>query len=389
VPPSAPVVPGEVRLRARELAARLRPYEQRIEDAADDVPPALEQEIVAVCRESGLFAPNLPAALKGAGLSLREQVIVEEELGGLTNWLWAALWRPPNVLVHATPAQVERYVRPYARGEFRGCYAITEPGAGSDVSTLQTVARRDGDGWRISGEKWFVTGGDVARFLLVVAMVETGESLAPTIFFVHRDAPGVIWGRQPKFTNHALYGHPELTLDAVPVGSDDVLGDVGGGISLTQEWFREERLMIAGRCIGAARRSLEEAHAWARQRQAFGHPIGDYQAVQWMLADSATELAAARALLYQTVDVIAAGLDPKQAHGQVAMVKLFASEMVGRVVDRALQIFGGRGYMRDNPVERLWRDTRVDRIWEGTSEMQRLIVARALDRRGLPSLLND
>jgi acyl-CoA dehydrogenase len=158
---------------------------------------------------------------------------------------------------------------------------------------------------------------------------------------------------------------------------------------LTQEWFREEHLMIAARCVGAARRSLEEAHAWARQRQAFGHQIGDYQAVQWMLADSATELAAARALLYQTVEAIEAGLEPKQAHGQVAMVKLFASEMVGRVVDRALQIFGGRGYMRENPVERLWRDTRIDRIWEGTSEMQRLIISRALDRRGLPSLLND
>ncbi len=353
------------------------------------MPAALEREIVAVCRESGLFAPNLPTALGGAGLSLLGQVIVEEELGGLTNWLWAALWRPPNVLVHATPDQVGRYVRPYVQGEFRGCYAITEPDAGSDVSTLQTVARRDGDGWRISGEKWFVTGGDVARFLLVVAMAESEGGPAPTIFFVDRDAPGVIWGRHPKFTNHALYGHPELTLDGVWAGGGDVLGEVGGGISLTQEWFREERLMIAARCIGAARRSLEEAHAWARQRQAFGHPIGDYQAVQWMLADSATELAAARALLYQTVKAIEAGLEPKQAHGQVAMVKLFASEMVGRVVDRALQVFGGRGYMRENPVERLWRDTRIDRIWEGTSEMQRLIISRALDRRGLSSLLND
>jgi acyl-CoA dehydrogenase len=254
---------------------------------------------------------------------------------------------------------------------------------------LQTVARRDGDGWRISGEKWFVTGGDVARFVLLVVMAETEVGPVPTIFFVDREAAGVIWGRHPKFTNHALYGHPELTLDGVSVDRGDVLGEIGSGISLTQEWFREERLMIAARCVGAARRSLEEAHAWTRQRQAFGHSIGDYQAVQWMLADSATELAAARALLYQTVEAISSGLDPKQAHGQVAMVKLFASEMVGRVVDRALQIFGGRGYMRENPVERLWRDTRIDRIWEGTSEMQRLIISRALDRRGLVSLLDD
>jgi alkylation response protein AidB-like acyl-CoA dehydrogenase len=366
----------------------MRGYEMAVEEAADAVPPELEREIVGVCVVSGLFAPNLPPELGGAGLSLREQVIVEEELGGLTNWLWAALWRPPNVLVHATPGQRERYVLPYARGEWRGCYAITEPGAGSDVSNLETVARRDGDGWRISGEKWFVTGGDVARFVLVVAMAETSDGPAPTIFFVDRDAPGVVWGRHPRFSNHALYGHPELRLDGVAVGPGDVLGEVGGGITLTHDWFREERLMIAARCVGAARRCFELAHDWSRQRHAFGQSIGDNQAIQWMLADSATELAAARALLYQTVDAIADGLDPKVAHGQAAMVKLFASEMVGRVVDRAVQIFGGRGYMRENAVERLWRDTRIDRIWEGTSEMQRLIVARALDRRGLDALLD-
>ena len=377
-----------VRARARVLAAALHPFELRVEEAADDVPVTLEREIVAACLASGLFAPNLPLELGGAGLSLTEQVVIEEELGGVTNWLWAALWRPPNVLIHATPAQRERYVLPYTRGEARGCYAITEPGAGSDVADLQTVARRDGDGWRISGEKWFVTGGDVARFVLVVAMAETEREPAPTIFFVDREAPGVEWGRHPKFTNHALYGHPELTLVDVRVGPDDILGEVGSGITLTHDWFREERLMIAARCIGAARRCLELAHAWSRERRAFGHPIGDYQGMQWLLADSATELAAARALLYQTVTAIESGLDPKVAHGQAAMVKLFASEMVGRVADRAVQIFGGRGYMRENPVERLWRDTRIDRIWEGTSEMQRLIVARALDRRGLDALLD-
>ncbi|MDQ2652668.1 MAG: acyl-CoA dehydrogenase family protein [Chloroflexota bacterium] len=379
---------AEIRRRARSLATTLRGYELAVEDAAEHVPAALEREIVAHCVASGLFAPNLPEAMGGAGLSLREQVVIEEELGGVTNWLWAALWRPPNVLAQATPQQTERWVGPYTRGEARGCYAITEPAAGSDVSHLRTVAVRDGEGWRISGEKWFVTGGDVAGFVLVVADTETEQGSVPTIFFVARDAPGMRWGRQPAFTNHALYGHPELTLENVPVTADDVLGAVGGGISLTHDWFREERLMIAARCIGAARRCLEEAQAWARQREAFGSPIGEYQGVQWMLADSATELAAARALLYQTVDAMQAGLDPKIAHGQAAMVKLFASEMVGRVADRAVQVLGGRGYMREQAIERLWRDTRIDRIWEGTSEMQRLIVARALERRGLDALLD-
>ncbi|MEZ4561328.1 MAG: acyl-CoA dehydrogenase family protein [Thermomicrobiales bacterium] len=379
---------AEIRRRARGLAATLRGYELTVEDAAERAPTALEREIVAHCVASGLFAPNLPKAMGGAGLSLREQVVIEEELGGVTNWLWAALWRPPNVLAQATPQQIERWVGPYTRGEARGCYAITEPEAGSDVSQLRTVALRDAGGWRISGEKWFVTGGDVAGFALVVAGTETDHGYVPTIFFVARDAPGMRWGRQPAFTNHALYGHPELTLENVRVTNDDVLGGVGGGISLTHDWFREERLMIAARCIGAARRCLEEAQAWARQREAFGSAISEYQAVQWMLADSATELAAARALLYQTVDAMQAGLDPKIAHGQAAMVKLFASEMVGRVADRAVQMLGGRGYMREQAIERLWRDTRIDRIWEGTSEMQRLIVARALERRGLDALLD-
>ncbi|MCA9877432.1 MAG: acyl-CoA/acyl-ACP dehydrogenase, partial [Thermomicrobiales bacterium] len=180
-----------IRHRARVLAATLRGYELAVEAAAERVPPALEREIVGHCVASGLFAPNLPVAMGGAGLSLRQQVVVEEELGGVTNWLWAALWRPPNVLVQATPGQVERWVRPYTRGEFRGCYAITEPEAGSDVSRLRTIATRDGDGWRISGEKWFVTGGDVAGFVLVVADTETDQGRVPTIFFVARDAPGV------------------------------------------------------------------------------------------------------------------------------------------------------------------------------------------------------
>ncbi len=385
-------VPSEanVRARGRALVERLRDYEQAVEDANDAVPAALEREIVGLCVASGLFAPNLPSESGGAALSLPEQVILEEELGRLTNCLWAALWRPPNVLAAATPEQRERWVLPYARGEARGCYAVTEPDAGSDVSRLATIARRDGGGWRITGEKWFVTGGDVARFALVVAMTEpdAGADPVPTVFFVPRDAPGMRWGRQPRFTNNTLYGHPELRLEDVHVGPGNVLGGVGQGISLTHDWFREERLMIAARCVGAARRCLEEAAEWSRQRVVFGTPIADRQAVQWMLADSATELAAARALLYQTTAAVAAGLDPKVAHGQASMVKLFASEMVGRVADRALQIFGGRGYMRENPIERLWRDTRVDRIWEGTSEMQRLVVARALDKRGLDALLD-
>jgi butyryl-CoA dehydrogenase len=358
-----------------------------VEEAAGHVPPALERRVRALCLASGLFAPNLPLELGGAGLPLGQQVIVEEELGRLTNCLWAVLWRPPNVLVHASPAQTERYVIPYARGDFRACYAITEREAGSDTARLTTVARPDGDGYRIDGEKWFCTGGDVAAFFLVVALVQTANGPAPTIFFVDRDAPGFEIGRQPSFTHNVVYGHPEIRLRDVRVGAEAILGEIGGGQSLTHAWFREERLMIAARCLGAAARCIESAQDFAAERVAFGQPIADYQGVAFPLADSVAELAAARALTYQVTAEIEGGLDPKLAHGRASLVKLVASEMVGRVTDRAVQIFGGRGYMRENPVERLWRDTRLDRIWEGTSEIQRLIIARALAKRGLAALL--
>ncbi len=378
----------EIRTRARALVDELIPFELAVDEANDEVPPELEREIRSIFLRSGFFAPNFPVEWGGAGLSLAEQVILEEQVGRLTNCLWSALWRPSNVLIHATPEQRSRYVEPNIRGEFRGCYAITEPEAGSDVSSLKTVARRVNSGYRLNGEKWFVTGGDVATFLLVVALVDGDPSL-PTIFFVERDAEGLTFVRTPRMTHSVVYGHPEIRLQDVFVAEDGVLGEVGQGISLTQDWFREERLMIAARCLGAAARCIELAHQYAESRVQFGQPIIENQAIQWMLADSATELAAAQALTYKVAADIEAGMEVKVAHGRASMAKLYASEMVDRVTDRCVQIFGGRGYLRENPVERLSRDYRVDRIWEGTSEMQRLIIARAIRRRGLGSLTGN
>jgi butyryl-CoA dehydrogenase len=378
----------EIRTRARALVDELIPFELAVDEANDVVPPELEREIRSIFLRSGFFAPNFPVEWGGAGLSLAEQVILEEQVGRLTNCLWSALWRPSNVLIHATPEQRSRYVEPNIRGEFRGCYAITEPEAGSDVSSLKTVARRVNGGYRLNGEKWFVTGGDVATFLLVVALVDGDPSL-PTIFFVERDAEGLTFVRTPRMTHSVVYGHPEIRLQDVFVAEGGVLGEVGQGISLTQDWFREERLMIAARCLGAAARCIELAHQYAESRVQFGQPIIENQAIQWMLADSATELAAAQALTYKVAADIEAGMEVKVAHGRASMAKLYASEMVDRVTDRCVQIFGGRGYLRENPVERLSRDYRVDRIWEGTSEMQRLIIARAIRRRGLGSLTGN
>jgi butyryl-CoA dehydrogenase len=380
--PQRPVDVDELRARARAFVDTVLLPLEELCDAGDGLPPDVERAARAQAVASGFFAPNMPAEYGGAGLDVVEQVALEEQLGRATNCLWAIVWRPANVLVHCTPAQRARYLLPYVRGEFRGCYAVTEPEAGSDTTRLATVARRQGSDFVISGEKWFATGGDVATFFMVVADVVDGERRLPTIFLVDRQARGFTVGRKPRFTHAVVYGHPELRLESVRVGADAVLGGVGQGMTLTQQWFREERLMIAARCLGAAQRALELAQDWALRRRTFGQPLAEHQGIQWMLADSACELAAARALTYKVAEEVRAGADVKVAHARTAMVKLYASEMAGRVCDRALQIFGGRGYMRENPVERLWRDTRVDRIWEGTSEIQRLIVARGLAKRG-------
>jgi acyl-CoA dehydrogenase len=376
----------EIQARARAFVKSVLPPLEVVCDAGDGLPPDVETRARAAARESGFFAPNMPAEWGGAGLDVLEQVTLEEELGRATNCLWAIMWRPANVLVHCTETQRARYLLPYIRGEFRGCYAVTEPEAGSDTTRLGTEARPDGDGFVISGEKWFATGGDVARFFMVVADVVERARRLPTIFLVDRDALGFTVGRTPRFTHSVVYSHPELRLERVRVGPEAVLGGVGLGMELTKDWFRDERLMIAARCLGAAQRALELAQAWALERRAFGQPLAEHQAVQWMLADSACELAAARALTHKVAWEVREGADPKVAHARASMAKLHASEMAGRVTDRAVQIFGGRGYLRDNPVERLWRDTRVDRIWEGTSEIQRLIIARGLAKRGVEIL---
>ena len=224
---------------------------------------------------------------------------------------------------------------------------------------------------------------------MVVANVvdEDGGDSKPTIFLRRARCAGAgLRRRTPRFTHAAVYGHPVLTFDEVRVTQDDILGDVGLGMELTRDWFREERLMIAARCLGAAATGARPCprlgDGTARRRCAPDRSTSRSE----MLADSAVELAAARALTYKTAWEIDNDLDIREAHAKASMVKLLASEMAGRVCDRAVQIFGGRGYMRENPVERLWRDTRVDRIWEGTSEIQRLIIARGLAKRGVATL---
>ncbi|MFN8160793.1 MAG: acyl-CoA dehydrogenase family protein [Solirubrobacterales bacterium] len=374
----------ELRGRAARLAAEIIPFEEECEQGGG-LPAERLAEISEKVLASGLNAINMPAEWGGAGLSVLEQAIVSEQLGKITNALWDTVWRPANALRACTPQQRERYLEPAIRGERRDCVAVTEEDAGSDPTALSSVAERDGDDFLLSGEKWFVTVGDVADFLIVLARVMPGGE--PTLFLVDRDLPGVAVKRTPAYMHTFVYEHPEFVFERVRLGPEQVLGEVGRGYELTRDWFVEERLMIAARATGAAERALRLASGWADERVQGGKPIAEHQLIAAMIADSATEIALNRALVYQVAWEADAGIPRKLLHAKAAMVKLAASEAAGRVIDRAVQIFGGRGYMREHPVERLYRDIRVDRIWEGTSEIQRLIVANEVRKRGLDELL--
>ena len=384
---------AELKQRAADLTAKIIPYEDECErnnGLSAEAHAAIRQEVLA----AGLQAINTPAEYGGAGLSVLEQVVAQDELGKLTNALWDTVWRPANPLTHATPEQRERYLVPGARGERRDAVAITEPGAGSDPSTIATTAVPDGSGYVINGEKWFVTVGDVADYLIVLANVPgTGPGSGPTMFLVDTDTPGVRIKRVPRFTHTFVYEHPEFEFTDVRVNADAVLGGVGQGYELTRDWFTEERLMIGARTIGAAERALTLATEWAKARVQGGARLIDRQLIQGMIADSVLDIATNRALTHQVAwefdnSDLTDQTVRKTLHAKAATVKLAASEASNRVADRCQQIFGGRGYIRDYPVERLWRELRVDRIWEGTSEIQRLVIANEVDKRGLAGLLS-
>lgn len=367
--------------RARAFAETvLFPHELALElDGA--LPQTTKDRLRDAVVEHGLNAINHAREVGGQGLTQLQQTLVNEELGKATGALWAVAWHPAVPLGHGTPAQVRDYLTPSCLGRRRACVAVTEPDAGSDTGLIRTSAVRRGDRYFISGEKWFVTSADAADYIIVHALVD-GDPARPTLFLVDSDAAGITVKREPKFTHTYVFGHRELVFDNVAVGEDRVLGGVGQGLELTKDWFVEARLQIAANCLGASIRAFELANAWASKRVQFGVPIRRHQAIEFMLADMAVEIMAAKSMIYRVAWQIDQKIDRKVAHAHASVIKLHASEMAGRVLDKAVQIFGGRGYMRENAVERLSRDVRVDRIWEGTSEIQRAIIGGQLARRG-------
>ncbi len=383
---------GQVSERAQAIKARA------VQFIADELWP-LEAEIAesgvvdrakvdaarAKARASGFANLNMPASVGGADLPMLDLVAIEEESGKATNGLgfFVADRGPRELLDAVTPEQADRWVLPVVRGEMSEAWAITEPGAGSDVMGIQASAERDGDDWLINGEKWFVTGGDRASYYIVLAWADGEQAL----FIVEKGTPGLEMLREPHFMHDPyIVKHQEVRLTNCRVPDANRVPGAGGDDA--KRWFSLERIMIAARCCGAAERLLDLGRDWTIEREAFGHPIANYQGIQFMLADSLTELAAARLLTWHAATSWDRGDDPKIVHGKVAMAKLFASEMANRVADRSVQIFGGRGYMTENPAERYYRELRVDRIWEGTSEIQRSIIARGLLKRGAAAYLD-
>jgi acyl-CoA dehydrogenase len=381
---------AELQERARRFTDDvLIPLEQEAEQndgrLPDEAIEKIKREALAARLTGGLHAPDHG----GQGWSLPEWALVAEQFGRSTN---AIHWHVPNaynVWSHASPEQAERYLRPALRGEIRDAYAVTERDAGSDPSRIASTAEQTSAGYVLNGEKWFVTSGDVAAVLIVMANVIDGRKRLPTLFLVDADAAGVEIIDNPRFTHSYPDGHPTIRFEAVEVPADAVIGGVGEGEDLQRLWFTEERLGIAAHGIGAMWRLLEETVGWALEREQGGSRIYDYQGVSFPLADSAADAAAARLM---TMEVARLGADesadPKLVHAKASMAKLFVSEAAWRCADRCVQVFGGRGYMRSNVAERFLRELRVDRIWEGTSEIQRLIVARAMERRGVGPVLH-
>jgi alkylation response protein AidB-like acyl-CoA dehydrogenase len=370
----------------RDLKAKARAFIQReiwpLEEKVartEKIDPADLKPVRARARAEGFSLLNMPERLGGKDLPMLALVGIEEEAGWATNGLgFIVADRGPRELVEiATADQIQRFVAPVLQTETREAWAITEPGAGSDVSAISTRAVKDGSDWVLNGEKWFVTDADKASFFIVLAWAGDEQSM----FLVRRENPGVQFVRFPAFM-HDPYISKHAEMKFVDCRVPDADRVPSSGEQGAKAWFTAERLFIAARACGSAERLIELARSWVQERVAYGHPIADYQGVQFPLADSLTELAAARLLTYYAAAEFDRGGDPRIAHGKAAMAKLFASEMIGRVTDRALQLFGGRGFMLEHVANRYYREVRVDRIWEGTSEIQRLIIARGLLKRG-------
>ena len=359
----------------------LMPHEEEVE-RLDEVTPELAASIRSKALQAGLYAANMPEDVGGAGLDAVSLALVERELGKTSFALHHFVARPSRILMGCQGEQVEKYLLPTVAGQKQECLAITEPGAGSDVRGMSTTARRDGDEWVVNGTKQFISHADISDFIILFAATgEEESSRGPrkliSSFLVDSDLPGLTITKGSPSVSHRGYHHCELHFENVRLPAGALLGEEGRGFDLMGQWLGATRLAVAANAVGRAQRVLATALEWAATREQFGQSIGKFQGVSFQLADSAVEVEAAQLLVLQAAARADAG---SLSDIDVAMAKLFATETLGRVTDRTVQVFGGMGLVREYAVERWWRDARVERIWDGTSEIQRHIISRGLLR---------
>ena len=371
-------VPEEIRALtetvSRFVAAEVQPLEAEVEELAA-IPPEKLRAVRGKAQALGLYAMNMPADVGGGGLSTVEMCFVEEELGKTSDALIRRTFGQVYPMLLACKGdQRERYLLPMVSGEKICAMAITEPGAGSDAASITTTAQLDGDEWVINGNKHFISDGDIADYIIVMALTDREKRARGgiTLLLVDRGTPGFSVARKQAMMGHRGYGHAELVFENCRIPAGNVLGEVGGGFKLIMNSVSAIRIAhIGARAVGMARRVLGMMAEHAATRRQFGQAIGDFQMVQQMIADSAIEIFAAWE--------IDQGLDPRD---KVSMVKVYASEMLGRVADRGIQVFGGYGFTKELPLERIYRDARVTRIYDGTSEVHRMLIARSVIKNG-------
>jgi acyl-CoA dehydrogenase len=362
------------------IAEQLAPLEDEVERIGT-LTPAQARSIFEKSKALGLYGMNIPTSLGGGGLSAVDTMLVEEQFGHTTDILIRrAFGNVYEVLLACEGAQKERWLLPAVLGERICCIAITEPGAGSDAAGITTRAMRDGSGWRLTGQKHFISDAVWSDFFVVSA--KTDNSRAFSLFLVDKSLPGITVGRDQPMMGIRGTSHVELVFDNVKLDGETLLGGEGNGMKLILETLGRVRLaQVAARAVGKASKVLGLATDYARERKQFGKAIGDFQFIQQFIADSVIEINAARYMVLRAAWEIDQGND---ARDWISMVKVQAAETLGRVVDRAVQVFGGMGFCKDLPIERYYRDARIYRIFDGTSEIHRGLVARAALKKGAP-----
>lgn len=356
----------------------LQPHEAEVEKLGE-VPPDLSAQIRARARDVGLYAVNMPEQYGGGGLGYADRVYVEREFGRTGRGLSTLVNRPAVILLECQGDQIETYLKPVTTGERFECFALTEPGSGSDARSMKTTARKDGDDYLISGTKHFITNALIADFIIVFAV--TGQDDTPrgprpriTGFLVDKDLPGVTVAPMDVVSNRGMKSC-EIHFEDVRVPAANILGEEGAGFARAKKWLYSGRICLAACNVGLADRAMEGAAEWANSRVQFGKPIAQFQGTGFKFADMAMEAQLAWLSIVEAAAKMDAGT---LSEAEASMANLFASEMVGRVTDNALQILGGMGMSKEAPFEKYWRDARVERIWEGTSEIHRHIISRAV-----------